>query len=218
MGNCSQSSSSELTATPILSVPDPGKITVYYWGPHPHKKINAYGRATAIYLTLDQAGVKYDCKHPNELPKDSCSMAVPVVDIDGVCIGQTPAILIALGEMYGLVGKTQGEKLQVLQALEDMNDVFGEHGKFKENEERKNKWFTYLEKKLDGKKWMGGTDEPTVADFHGVFAFEWIRKRSIDISAYPNTLKWWADIQAYPVVANMFASCVDGRTMLPAFA
>merc|ERR1712228_112722 len=102
----------------------------------------------------DQAGVKYECKHPSEMPDDGSAMAVPVVDIDGFRIGQSPAILAALGEMFGLVGKTQTEKMKVLQGLQDMQDVLADVEKFKENEERKIKWFTYLEKKLQGKKWM----------------------------------------------------------------
>ena len=38
---------------------------------------------------------------------------------------------------------------------------------------------------------------------------------SVDFSAYPSVTKWWADIKAYPVVAKMYASCVDGRSMIP---
>eukprot|EP00931_Biecheleriopsis_adriatica_P019881 TRINITY_DN13427_c0_g2_i2.p1 TRINITY_DN13427_c0_g2~~TRINITY_DN13427_c0_g2_i2.p1 ORF type:complete len:211 (-),score=39.12 TRINITY_DN13427_c0_g2_i2:167-799(-) len=195
------------------SIAVPEKITVYYWGPHPG--VPFYGRAIAIYLTLDQAGVKYDMKPPSEAP-EGVSFAPPSIDIDGMRMGQNPAILASLGEMFGLLGKSQKEKMQVLQAVEDMNDIFGEHGKFKENEGRKKQWFTYLEKKLQGKKWVGGTDEPTVADFHGVFAFEWIVSKAIDFSAFPNITKWWADIQAYPVVAKMKASRVDGRKHIPA--
>lgn len=208
MGNCSSPQTGK----------DPKSITVYYWGPHPG--MNMYGRAIAIYLTLDQAGFEYDKQPPNEMPggsppNDIC-FAVPAVKIDGRFVSQTPAILAVLGELFGLGGKTPEEKGRVLHALEDMNDLFGEHGKFTDgNNERKRKWFTYLEKKLKGKQWWGGTSEPTVADFHGVFAFEWIVKKKIDFSAYPNTTKWWEDIQAVPVVAKMKESCVDGRTMVP---
>ena len=34
---------------------------------------------------------------------------------------------------YGLGGKNFAEKLQVGQAIQDLNDVFGEHNKFAEN-------------------------------------------------------------------------------------
>jgi len=190
----------------------PSKVTVYYWGPTPD--VPFYGRGIGIYLTLNQAGFKYDVKPPAEAP-DGAGMAPPMVDIDGLCMGQTPAILITLGDKFELAGKTPEEKMRCLQAIEDMNDVFGEHGKFVEDAERKKKWFTYLEKKIEGKKWLAGTSEPTVADFHGVFAFEWVKKKSIDFSDFPNMTKWWADIQAYPVVAEMYASCVDGRKMIP---
>lgn len=192
-------------------------ITVYYWGPV--GGANIYGRAIGIYLALNQAkkkypSITYEMKAPSEMP-DGTGFAVPAISIEGTCIAQTPAILIALGEEFGLLGRTKAERLQCMQGIEDMNDVFGEHSKWVDDEERKNKWFAYLEKKLAGKQWIAGTDAPTVADFHGVFAFEWVKKKNIDFSAFPNTSKWWADIQAYPVVAEMYASCVDGRTMIP---
>jgi len=196
----------------VTPVTTPSSITVYYWGPHPGTPF--YGRAIGIYLTLNQAGVKYDKKPPPEMP-DGSAMAVPAVDINGFCMGQTTAILVALGNMFELSGKTPQEKMQCLQALQDMNDVFGEHGKFVEDSERKKKWFTYLEKKIEGKKWLAGTSEPTIADFHGVFAFQWVIQKSIDFSEYANMTKWWADIQAHPVVAEMIASCVDGTLMIP---
>merc|ERR1719350_255897 len=143
---------------------------------------------------------------------EGAAFAVPVVDVDGVSIGQTPMILMVLGEKFGLAGARPQEKAQVLQALGDMNDLFNEHGKFVENEERKDKWFGYLEGKLEGRAWMGGTAEPSIADFHGVFAMEWINKKKIDYSKFPRVTKWWADLQAVPVVKKMHDSCVDGRS------
>merc|ERR1711972_847568 len=140
-----------------------------YWGPN--GGVNCYGRAIGIYLTLDKAGVAYEMKAPTDMP-DGAAMAVPVVDVDGFAMGQTPAILASLGNIYGLAGKTTKEKMQVLHAIEDMNDVFGERKKLAEDKERATKWFTYLDNKLQGKTWIAGTAEPTVADFHGVFAFE----------------------------------------------
>lgn len=144
-------------------------IEVYYWGPHPG--INFYGRGIGIYLTLNQAGVEYEKKPQQDLPANK-AFAVPCVCIDGTFMGQTPAILTVLGQKFGLAGTTDHEKMAVLQAVEDLNDIFGEHKKFVEDEERKDKWFTYLEAKMEGKQWMGGTSSPTIADFHGVFAFE----------------------------------------------
>merc|ERR1712032_1335167 len=156
------------------------KITVYYWGPC---KMNIYGRGIGIYLTLDTAGVAYEMKGPDDMvPKfgaageNTQAMAMPVIDLDGLMIGQAPAILAVLGKMFSLGGKTQQEQLACHQALHDMNDIFGEKRNLKDNPQRKEKWFTYLEKKYTGKKWLAGTSEPTVADFHGVFAFEWLNK------------------------------------------
>jgi len=181
------------------------------WGP---EGAPFYGRAIAIYLTLDQAGVAWENKGLDSLP-DGSAFAMPAVTVDGITIGQTPAILAVLGEKYGLAGKDFTEKCQVLQGIEDMNDVFGEHAKFVDDAERKDKWFAYLEKKMANRTWIAGTAEPSVADFHGVFAFEWVCKKGIDFSAYPKMTEWLAAIKAYPVVKKMYASCVDGRQMIP---
>ena len=187
-------------------------ITVFYWGPTPTS--NFYGRAIGIYLTLNHAGVKYQTKGKADLPPGA-SFAMPAVEVDGAIMGQAPFILSHLGEKYGLAGKTVDQKMRVLHALGDMNDVFGEPGKMAIDEGRRAQWFSYLEQKLEGKKWIAGTEDPTVADFHGVFAFEWVVKKGVDFSAYPNVTGWWENIKAYPTVAEMYASLVDGRRMIP---
>lgn len=203
------------------------QVTVYYWGPHESTGMNMYGRSIGIYLALDQAGCPYEMKPPDKMPggfvalgkDDGGAYAPPVVEIDGTCMAQAPMILSVLGEMFDLGGKTPAEKMKVRQLLGDVNDVFGAHGKFQDDEALKKKWFGYLEKALSSsndKAWLAGTAEPSVADFHGVFTFCWIDQKKIDYSAYPKLTKWSTDIKAYPVVAKMFASCVNGRTMIPA--
>jgi len=203
-------------------MPRPSKITVYYWGPH--GEMNFYGRSIAIYLTLDQAQFPYEKKPPSELPggfvplgnSDAKAYAPPAVEIDGTIMGQAPQILTVLGELFGLGGNTTSEKMQVLHALGDVQDIFDIHSKFTTDDALKKKWFGYLEQKLNGRTWLGGTPEPTIADFHGVFAFCWVEGKQIDFSDYPNGTKWWQGIKAYPVVAKMFASCENGRKMVPA--
>ena len=99
----------------------------------------------------------------------------------------------------------------------DFNDIFGEHAKFVDDKERKDKWFSYLDKKIaaGGTGWAAGTASPTIADFHGVFAFEWVVKKQIDFSEYKSLTAWWDKIKAFPAVNELYASCVDGRTMIP---
>lgn len=194
-------------------------ITVYYWGP---TQMNMYGRAIGIYATLYQARVDFEMKGPDQMPAAEAggSFAPPCVDIgDGTLIGQTPAALFVLGEKFGLIGKNFEEKARVMQTLLDFDDIFGEHGKFIDNPDRAAKWFTYLDKKLtssnSGFTWAANTAEPTVADFHGVFAFEWVVKKQIDFSKYPNIVKWWDEIRKWPAIKKMYDSCVDGRKMIP---
>merc|ERR1712110_277600 len=187
------------------------ELSVYYWGP---LMMNMYGRGIGIYLTLDEAGAKYVLKPASDIPEGQ-SMAPPCIEENGVFMGQTPQILAYLGEKHGLCGDNEAEKMQVMQALGDMDDVFGEHGKFVDDADLLKTRFSFLEKKYSGRKWLGGTSKPTVADFHGVFAFEWVDKKKVDFSAYPSITAWWGNIREHPVVAKMYASCVDGRTMIP---
>ena len=86
-----------------------------------------------------------------------------------------------------------------------------------DDKERKDKWFSYLDKKIaaGGTGWAAGTASPTIADFHGVFAFEWVVKKQIDFSEYKSLTAWWDKIKAFPAVNELYASCVDGRTMIP---
>jgi len=196
------------------------KITIYYWGPT--ALANMYGRGIGIYATLIQAGAEYEVKPPTEMP-EAGSFAPPCIDIDGTIVGQTPAILTLLGEKYGLIGKSPAEKGRVLQAMLDLNDIFGEHGKFVEDASRKDKWMSYLETKLNqnaeagghSTPWVAGTAEPTIADFHGVFCFEWVVKKDIDFTGYPKVVEWWSAIKLWPAVKQLYDSCVDGRTMIP---
>ena len=191
------------------------KITVYYWGP---TQMNMYGRAIGIYAALEQAGVEYASKPPSEMP-EGAAFAVPCVDMDGLLLGQTPVILMVLGKKLGLAGSSVEEEAKVSQALADFNDVFGEHGKFSEKPDRAKKWFSYLDAKIasGGTTWAAGTPEATVADFHGVFACEWLVKKDIAFatSEYPHLAKWWKEIKTVPGVKKLYDSCVDGRSMLP---
>jgi len=228
MGSVCQASSS----TAIVLNKQTTSIKVHYWGPHPGMELGVpfYGRAIGIYLTLDQAGYKYEkCyagdamnrfagPNPNFLlaaESDANQLkgyAPPLVEIDGNFMAQTPQILAVLGETFGLAGQTRKENMQVLHALGDVQDVFDLHNNFVTDVALKDKWFKYLENKLqryksEGNSWMGGTKGPSVADFHGVFTFCCIVGKSIDFSNYPNLTQWWKAIKAFPVVANMLGTC-----------
>lgn len=189
-------------------------ITVYYWGP---LKMNMYGRGIGIYATLYQAGAEFEMKTPDEMPENG-AFAVPCVDMDGLVLGQTPAILMSLGNKLGLAGSSPDETGKIHQAILDFEDIFGEHGKFEENPERAKKWFTYLDAKLaaGGTTWAAGTPEATVADFHGVFTCEWLVKKGIDFTSdYPHIATWWEAVKTVPGMKKLYDTCVDGRTMIP---
>ena len=190
------------------------KITVYYWGP---SQMNCYGRAIGIYAALNQAGISYECQPPSAMPQGA-AFATPCVDIDGLVLGQTPTILMHLGTELGLAGSSPHETAQISQALMDFNDIFSEQSKFLEKPERAAKWLSYLDAKMKAGNttWAAGTPEATVADFHGVFAFEWLVKKNIDFTTdYPHIAKWWEAVQKVPGVKALYDGCVDGRTMLP---
>ena len=61
---------------------------------------------------------------------------------------------------------------------------------------------------------VAGTPDATVADFHGVFACEWLVKKGIDFTSdYPNIAKWWEAVKNVPAMKKLYDSCVDGRTL-----
>jgi glutathione S-transferase len=189
-------------------------LTVYYWGP---LKMNMYGRAIGIYATLYQAGAEFEMKTPDEMPENG-AFAVPCLDIDGLVVGQTAAVLMVLGKRFELAGSSPAETVKIHQAVLDFDDIFSEHGKFEEKPDRAKKWFSYLDAKIaaGGTTWVAGTKEATVADFHGVFACEWLVKKGIDFTSdYPNIAKWWEAVKTVPGMKKLYDSCVDGRTMIP---
>mmetsp|Transcript_39890 Transcript_39890/g.113929 ORF Transcript_39890/g.113929 Transcript_39890/m.113929 type:complete len:235 (+) Transcript_39890:99-803(+) len=192
----------------------PPSFTVYYLGPH-EGGANFFGRAIGIYLTLDEAGATYEVKKPAEAPKD-VGFAPPIITLEsGQHMAQTPAILNVLGERFGLNGSTLEEKVKCQQMVMDLNDLLSEAfaGKLNENLERANKWFAFLEGKLTSKFLV--KDTPTVADFHGVFAFEVVHKSYTkgDYSAFPKLTAWWARLNEHPCVKKMRST--KGVQMLP---
>lgn len=173
-----------------------------------------WGRAIGIILTLEEAGVEYTIHSPEEAPKGR--FTYPVITLDSnETIGQVPAILNVLGERFSLSGKTDREKIMCQQAVLDMGDIFtgAQSGQFTDNTERANQWFTLLEERLANQKFLV-SDTPTVADFHGVFATEWVHKcyKFDAFDSFPRLSQWWKDISSYPPVQRMKTS---GIPMIP---
>jgi glutathione S-transferase len=193
-------------------------ITVYYWGPN--EKVNTYGRAIGIYAALNQAGVDYETKTTQEIPRGFPSFATPCIDLDGLKLGQTATILMALGTKFDLAGDTPEESHRVSQLLHDWTDVRDEHYRFVDHPERGHAWFNYLEGRLQegGTTWVAGTQEATVADFHGVYVCECLSARGIDFKqGYPSLARWWDEIKTVPGVKKLYDGCEEheGRTMIP---
>jgi len=184
--------------------------TVYYWSAC--KKF--CGRAIGIILTLDAAGANYEIKDKEEANFDE-GFAVPMIELkSGQFISQTPAILDILGSSFNLQGATKEEIRLCKQSVLDVNDIFGESKGFKEKPDRMKKWFTLLEKRLSKQKFLAG-ETPTVADYHGVFAFEWVHARVGDSygEEFPNVARWWSELCETPAVKKMKDS---GIKMIPA--
>jgi len=184
--------------------------TVYYWSAC--KKF--WGRAIGIILTLDAAGANYEIKDKDEADFEQ-GFAVPMVELkSGQFISQTPAILDILGSAFNLQGATKEEIRLCKQSVLDMNDIFGESKGFKDKPDRMKKWFTLLEKRLSKQKFLAG-ETPTVADYHGVFAFEWVHARVGDSygEEFPSVARWWNDLCETPAVKKMKESRIK---MIPA--
>merc|ERR1719300_2108977 len=182
---------------------------VYYWSACQQ----FWGRAIGIILTLDAAGVKYVIKD-KEKADFSKGLAVPMITLTtGQTLSQTPAILDILGERLNLMGETEDEILLCKQSIYDMDDIFGESKNFKEKPDRAKRWFSLLETRLAKHQFLV-CDSPTVADFHGVFAFEWVHARFGESygEEFPNLARWWKDVCEVPVVKKMKTS---GIVMIP---
>ena len=114
-----------------------------------------------------------------------------------------------LGDKFGFKGATEEEKIKCAQALPDLDDIFLEASSKKWNDkpDRADKWFALLESKLT-KKFLV-SDEPTVADFHFIFAFAWVDAcYDGDYKKFPKLSQYIKDINDYGPVKNMKTSGV----------
>ena len=175
-------------------------ITIYYHG----KCTKFYGRAGPIVAALEFAGkvrgTDYQILAKEDAP-DNKGFAVPIVTFDnGVTIGQTTAILEALGEDLGISGKNREELLYTKQYLQDLTDVLmdGFAGKMANAEgeisERGSKWFSLLETRLESGYFVG--DAITVVDFYAYFVFLWLDSKKVNYEKYQNVNKWLATVNA----------------------
>jgi len=180
--------------------------TLYYWG-----KCNGFwGRAIGIKLALDAAGVKYQIKDTKEADFDT-GFAVPMLTFpDGQTMSQTLSILDVLGEELGMGGSTQAEKYLCKQTLMDLNDIFGESKNFAEKPDRADKWFKLLENRLKDRLFLV-CNEPTVADYHALFAFDGgvfrkYKKMGELEKDYPVLMSYYKRLQNTSVVKAMYSS------------
>ncbi|MEM7283440.1 MAG: glutathione S-transferase family protein [Pseudomonadota bacterium] len=163
---------------------------------------------------LEEAGVDYQVHQPEEAPPGRFTF--PQITLGtGETIGQVPVILNVLGDKFGLTGRSEIAKILCQQAVLDADDIFSaaQSGVFSENPARAAQWFGLLQEKLAHTRFLVA-DTPTVADFHAVFATEWVHK-SFSPDAYdsfPRLAQWWKDICEHPPVQRMKTS---GIPMIP---
>lgn len=191
--------------------------TLYYW----RACQQFWGRAIGVVLTLDEAGVAYTIREPKDAPTGEGEalfkrFGYPAITLpNGMTIGQTPAILHVLGQTFGLAGKTPEEQVDCLQTVLDVSDLFNEalSGKLAEKPERARQWLELLSHKLKDHRFLIN-DAPSVADFHAVFATEWVHRkyRADAYDDFPALARWWQDICAHPAVQRMKSS---GIAMIP---
>ena len=181
-------------------------ITIFYHGACK----TFWARAAPIILTLDHVGAEYSIKDTSEAP-EGCGFAVPMVILeDGQHLSQTVAITMALGDKYGLVGKTAQEKNVCLQTMLDLNDLLIEikPGTLKEKPERLLKWKSVFESRLQD-SFFGG-EEVSVADFFAETVFTFINfKFGDNYDDFPKLTKWMKSIVDVPAVKKMRASGID---------
>ena len=128
------------------------------------------------------------------------------------------AVLKKLGDALGLCGKTADLVALCRPRLEELNELALDAGFDRLKDTKAAEWFAKLEGWLEDSAWFLG-DEPSIVDFHGVFAFSWIEKNFIgthggSFAAYPKVAKWWVAVNELPAVAMIHASPV---AVLPSF-
>ncbi len=193
------------------------EYTLYYWTACKQ----FWGRAIGVVLTLEEAGTNYVIREPKDAPTGEGEVlfkrfSYPALTMpNNITIGQTPAILNVLGQHFGLAGITTEEQMDCQQTLLDINDLFSEtlSGKLVDRPERAKQWFEMLSHKLKNHRFLIN-EKPSVADFHAVFATEWIHQRyhKDAYNDFPGLARWWQDICLHPPVQRMKTS---GVAMLP---
>lgn len=220
--------------------------TLYYW----FALEKFFGRCIGVVLALDHVGAKWQALDKEAAP-GGVGLAAPWVTIpankaaDGpdaqpYTLTQTTAILIEIASRTApdvLLGKTSAEKAYCLQSLMDVEDITNESfsGKFQASEEKKRtqedglnrlmKWCTVIEDRLSKRTWLAGESGPTIADFHGIFSFEWVQQKALKehgllglccagaegseasekslMKMYPSIARWWAAVNSVPAVKKM---------------
>merc|ERR1711997_819228 len=103
---------------------------------------NVRGRGETIRLVLAYAGKEYEDKRiaPEDMPSLKPSLPfgqLPVLEVDGVTIGQSMAIARYLANEYGIAGSSNMVKAQVDEVVDVMNDLQDAmYGTFFEKDEK----------------------------------------------------------------------------------
>merc|ERR1712193_379744 len=103
---------------------------------------NVRGRGETICLVLAYAGKEYEDKRiaPEDMPSLKPTLPfgqLPVLEVDGVIIGQSMAIARFLANQYGIAGSSNLVKAQVDEVVDVMNDVQDAmYGTFFEKDEK----------------------------------------------------------------------------------
>jgi len=184
------------------------KTLIFYWTAA--KKFQ--GRAFPIALALEHFKKPYEVRPESPFPENAISFACPVVTFEsGESMSQLPAIMLRLGETTGNAGGTDAERAQVLQILLDWNDMFdecGKEGKWTAENQRKEKWFALVEKRLTLNKFLA-TSEPSVADFFAFWSCLLVTKKTGPIpSEFPKFAAWMETMRALPAAEKLLTNGV----------
>lgn len=186
-----------------------GKFIVYYT----FACKQFWGRCLPIGMLLEAGGVPYEWKTTEEKPED-IGFAVPVLTFpDGTSIGQTPVIVLALGEGLGFSPKTAPEKMKHNQLVMDAQDFIADRDK---PQERLDKWHGYFEKILSASASGYLMQSLTAADFalfHGVWFS--CSAGKLSQSQFPKLVAWYDKISKLPAAKKFLDSEVPVFPGLP---